>query len=332
MTETTLQNEPTSAVVRYSGLRINYAPPEQRQDLWRERLENIQYLLPHLQDALSEPYFADDSIVDLPFDEIVRHGLQNGELFGCLYDGEVVGFVLLRDIRPGRDAWIEAYTTPAFRGKHPCGRQIREILEYAFAPFNPEQTNSQKRAPLGLGLRKIKACISDANTPAAMALKRLGFITFGWSHVDALFKGSLTGTILLEKFNPLLFPQVNPDVRWRQQAQSTRIHSSAPVSERPAVHQFRPGELGVRELRTTGVESEPTTRRRSRKAVSSARKGSRQLQRGDTESLRAVVESAIESDGRLQRGASGEALPPDARDAPISSGRERAPGKRARRK
>lgn len=223
--------------IRYSGLRINYMPPHEQEAAWQQRLTDVQWLLPYLKDALTEPYFADDAILDMKFEDIVRYGMQSGELFGCMHGQEVVGFVLLRDIRPNRDAWIEAYTTPAYRGKFPCGTLLRQILEYAFSPWNPELTNSQKYAPKGLGLRKLKAATSDRNDAAVRAMKRLGFFCAGWSLMDALFKGKTTDIILLEKFNPLYIPRQQQDV-WKRRliSETPSIHPTAPVSERADLH------------------------------------------------------------------------------------------------
>jgi len=197
---------------RYSGYRISLLHEGQQKEAWTKRLEDIQWILPLLQDAMREKYFTDDTNLDIPFPEVVRGAMETGELFGCMAEAEdgtrePVGFVLLRDVRPGRDAWMEGYTVPKYRGKYPCAKQLAQILEYCFTPWNPESTPSQMHTPIGLGLRKIKAQFSSENIPAQRTLWRCGFTVSGQSPLDGLFKGTLTDIITVEKINPLYLPK-----------------------------------------------------------------------------------------------------------------------------
>ncbi len=228
--------------IRYSGYRISLLPESQQKEMWTHRLQDIQWLIPTLEAALSETYFCDDSIVDMPFDQMVKAALMCGELFGCVHEvdgaNQVVGFVLLRDVRPGRDAWMEGYVVPEFRGKYPVAKQIREVLSYAFRPWNPEQTRSQQLSPKGLGLRKLKASLSGSNLPAARFLASLGFFSTGVSMMDGLFKGNVTDIIQVEKFNPLYLPKPEPiNVRKPQPENSNPsvVHAPAGIPSSAAV-------------------------------------------------------------------------------------------------
>lgn len=314
-----------SRAIRYSGLRINYMPPHEQETAWTQRLTDVQWLLPYLKEALAEPYFADDAILDMKFEDIVRYGLQSGELFGCMHGEEVVGFVLLRDIRPGRDAWLEAYTTPAYRGKYPCGTIIKQIVEYAFSPWNPELTNSQKYAPKGLGLKKLKAATSDRNDSAVRGLKRLGFFCAGWSLMDALFKGRVTDIILLEKFNPLYIPRQQQDV-WKRRldTQTPGIRSTAPVPECADVSE-RPG------VQQSGELQRPSTERDDAAAsvAVGARSGKRNNRAGR---LRAVAESTERTDGPAEHAGGGIGVSTESGLAADGSGRVGAERKRPGRK
>jgi RimJ/RimL family protein N-acetyltransferase len=249
--------------IRYSGYRISLAPPDQQHDMWVTRLTDINFLLPHIQEALKEPYFVDDSYIDMPFDTLLRAILESGEVFACFdadHTGErtLCGFVLLRDVRPGRDAWLEAYSLPQYRGGYPAGRRhINQIMEYCFAPWNPEQLPSQKLSPKGLGLRKLKASVSAMNTPACTALKRMGFVACGFSPADGLFKGQLTDIITVEKINPALLPKEPHYAQRRGEAASgteSDTSTAVPVGtsmERPE----RESEGGTdRQLRAAGSE------------------------------------------------------------------------------
>jgi RimJ/RimL family protein N-acetyltransferase len=252
------------APIRYSGYRISLLPPEVQRDAWVNRLSDIQPLLPYLQEALSEHYFADDSLLDIPFDQLVRGFMESGELFACVVETdaggqELVGLALLRDVRPGRDAWIEAWTVPKYRGKYPCGKQFQQILDYCFAPWNPELYPSQKVAPKGLGLRKLKAQFSAANRAAEVALWRNGFFMTGRSPGDGLFKGTLTDIITVEKINPSLLPKEPPNVwKGREAPSSTTDDTGASLSvstgvERPVLE---PKGRRSRPVRAASVERE----------------------------------------------------------------------------
>lgn len=319
------------SIIRYSGLRINYLnSPAEKQEAWRMRLEDIQWLLPHLENALRERYFADDCVVDLPFNEIVRLALENGELFAVVTEEkQLIGFALLRDIRPARDAWIEGYVAPEFRlkglkGYKACREAMQEIIDYAFTPWNPEQTNSQKYTDKGLGLKKVKASISGENVPASRALARLGFFATGISYMDALFKGRVTDIIFLEKFNPLYLPRAE-DVRQRRRRQEAQLDSTTSVSECAPVSERGPGGEQLQQLRSERGERKPSRRKRPRGEES---EGFEQQRGGEADPLLAVVEPSEQPDGRAEYGERGEVLPANAGVAAPGVRRQRVVRKR----
>lgn len=294
------------APIRFSGLRISLLPtPEQQRDEWIARLNDVQWLLPALQQALAEPFFADDYIVDMPFDEVVKSSMQGGELFGCVHDEKVVGFVLLRNIKPGRDAWIEAYTAPEFRGKYPCSRQIRQILDYAFRPWNPETTRSQQLFPRGLGLQKIKAAVSAANTSAHAALWRLGFNVIGRSPADGLFKGKYTDIILVEKINPALLPQEGMQDVWKRRRKQGSGTNTPELRGASSVHASAPVHLA------TGLDGDvPERGSASGEQRTGGGQRSRKRNIAGLEQLRVgVVEPEGQPDGRAKRSEGGKHVP-----------------------
>lgn len=299
------------APIRYSGYRISLLPEAQQRAAWEQRLTDIQWVLPHLHDALAEPFFTDDSVVDLPFDMLVRLAMEGGELFGCTHereDGTIVpvGFVLLRDIRPGRDAWMEGYTVPEFRGKYPCSKQLRQIMDYAFRPWNPELTQSQKLTPKGLGLIKLKANVSVANRAAQMALWRCGFQTTGISPRDGLFKGQVTDIITVEKFNPLYLPQGNNNVRKQESREATStadVRGTTGIQSSAAV---QAAELRPEGERPEQVRSEGPERERDSGVGSRRRSGKRPKQLRERVAQPQGIANIIE-----EHGGSSEQLPSD---------------------
>jgi hypothetical protein len=89
--------------VRFSGYRISLLPQEMQEPTWRQRLTDIQFILPVIQESMREQYFIDDSYIDIPFEQLVRIIMESGEMFACFADEErteVCGFVLLRDHTP----------------------------------------------------------------------------------------------------------------------------------------------------------------------------------------------------------------------------------------
>lgn len=308
--------------IRYSGYRINLLPEEQQRATWEARLKDIQPWLPYIQQALAEPFFADDYYLDMPFDELIKQIMTTGELFGCVHNDEVVAFVILRDIRPGRDAWLEGWVAPEFRGKYPCAKQMAQIMDYAFRPWNPELTNSQKMSPKGLGLRKIKASCSNHNRPAALALARLGFMPTGMSLMDGLFKGTLTDILTVEKFNPIYLPKREPqeDV-WRQRGRreasaGTTLHTGTGVHSRPAVEDdSRPDQEPTERLYSPGVVGKGYSRRGSRRT------------RSNPDGLGAVALSETRTDGPREHAEGAEPLHEDSGES-----RARATGVKPSRK
>lgn len=280
-------------------------PQEVQEPTWRQRLTDVQYLLSVIQESMKEQYFIDDSYIDIPFDQLVRIIMESGEMFACFADeecrerSEVSAFVLLRDIRPGRDAWIEAYSLPQYRGHYPAGRRhLNQILEYCFAPWNPEQLPSQKLSPKGLGLRKLKAQVSAMNTPACQALKRAGFMATGISPADGLFKGQLTDIITVEKMNPILLPREPLYAQRSLETSSATVADTSRVVHASAVVAERSG--GDSDLRTERSASD--------ERASGDSLGAREGERREggipgLEQLRErVAESEVESDGRNERG------------------------------
>src|ERR1700722_10257574 len=98
-----MPEESFQSPIRYSGYRISLLPEAHQEDTWKARLNDIKPWIPYIQAAMEETFFADDSVIDMPFDVILRNIMTTGELFGCVHDGAVVGFVILRNMRPGRD-------------------------------------------------------------------------------------------------------------------------------------------------------------------------------------------------------------------------------------
>lgn len=321
--------------IRYSGYRINLLPQEQQRDVWEARLRDIQPWLPYIQEALEEPLFADDYIYDMPFDQLIKQMLLSGELFGCVHEDKVVAFVVLRDIKPGREAWLEGWVHPAFRGKYPCAKQMNQIIEYAFRPWNPEQTPSQRLAPRGLGLRKLKSAFSGFNAPAGRALKRLGFHAIGVSMMDGLFKGRVTDIILVEKFNQLYLPRVNNAASARQELPPIReqrnerakanptgssVHTGSSIPERAELpNDPEPDEQPAELVHTPG----PKRGKHSRRGTGSRRAGA------NPDELGAVAEPPERSNGRGEHGASGELLQADPIESGDSSNRVKSRRKRA---
>lgn len=320
--------------IRYSGYRISLLPEQQQRATWEARLGDIQWLLPMVKEALKEPFFLDDALLNQTFEEIIKGAMLTGELFGCVHgegaDRKVVGFVLLQDVRPGRDAVISAWAHPEFRSSYTLYRLIKRIMDYAFRPWNPERTEAEKQAPRGLGLRKLKANISGENLSAAKALRCLGFLTFGVSLMDGLFKGRVTDIILLEKFNPAILPKQEPaNARKLSQGAdpahlhpATGIPSAAELPASTSVHAAEPSGEPVRTVRAASGGESAGGGERAR-----ARRESRLKQ------LRQRVDEPKEQSDRPELDAgSPELLPANAGDAADGSRRVSTKRKRSTRK
>lgn len=227
------------AAIRHSGYRINQLPPDKQVFANKKNMENLKILFPFIKQALAEPFYADDYMKDADPEKLLASLMPTSELFQCVHDhpteGRVlVGIAILKGIVPNREAYFDAWTHPAFRGKYPCSRLLQDIFDYAFRPWNPERTDEEKKQPRGLGLMKIKCQTSAANRPAIRALQRLGFKQVGLSPCDGLFQGQWTDVILVEKPNPGIFDAIPPEEL--EHGKRSETPSSADVRSTPAVH------------------------------------------------------------------------------------------------
>ena len=172
---------------------------------------SLQQLTPLYALAAQDPYFLDDGIRDGDPLQLLLYVLQRGEFFLCLTADKkrVIGFAILRDIVHCRSAHLEAWAHPDFRGPHGkplMDAHFKEIIEYAFEPW-----------PKGLGLQKIKAEVSDANTPCLITCHRLGFEAVGRSQLDQFHNGVAYDSVLLELLNPAVFKPVAESINGFEQ-------------------------------------------------------------------------------------------------------------------
>lgn len=199
--------------VKYSALKV---APEKRPYKLASLSQSLESLYAA---AMQEEFFIDDFYKQANPRNVLSGALMNGEFFLSKSDGDVVGFLLLRGILPGRHAFMEAYALPKYRG--PEGKEIiyacfKEVVDYAFSET-------------GLGLKKIKAEICQSNLPALVTCEALGFLPIGMSPLDQFHLGAPYDTVLLELLNPDYFglePETLNNGREQQSTIGAAIHAA----------------------------------------------------------------------------------------------------------
>jgi RimJ/RimL family protein N-acetyltransferase len=242
---------------RFSGYRIRFEEPAKQVWAWGNLKHSVQQLVPIFQAALQEPFFVDDNLRQSDPLGLIMFALRDGEIFACFADDELVGICSFRDIKHERSAIYDGWATPAMRArenKDKVHTLFREMMDYAFNDFGAG----------GLGLKKVKCDIAEANIPALVTTQALGFQQVGTSPLDAFHNGELHDSVLLELLNPKFFGSAVEDIKpdefrrgIEQASTGTTIHTdeggasirsatgserdSAASDEREADH--NPGEL-----------------------------------------------------------------------------------------
>ena len=187
----------TETLRMFSGFRIHLAPEAERPKLWAKLADEIGQgpYLEIMATIMDEPYYVDDMMRELSAGQLLSHAIEQGEFLAHFLGDEPVGVSILRDIVAGRDATLEAWVFPKFRGSYCVFNAARQLIKYAFSAFEAG----------GLQLRKIKAQVSANNPSAIKAVDRLGFKLVGISPADGLFTGQYTDMLLLELPSPVYF-------------------------------------------------------------------------------------------------------------------------------
>jgi RimJ/RimL family protein N-acetyltransferase len=217
-------------IVNFSGFRLGALSPEQRVYAGQELIKRVLPFAPVIAAATMEPYFLDDIFRVNTAENLLLSGIQHGEIFICTENDQVIAFMMLSDILHERSATFEGWAHRDYRQDYTHRKVLyklgKEVIEYAFRPYGAIKDGG------GLGLKKLKARIAEANTPSLKAARAYGFKQVGRSPADGLYQGIPVDTILLELLNPAFFGLAAPEVltsEVEQAASAPHVHAAAAV-------------------------------------------------------------------------------------------------------
>jgi RimJ/RimL family protein N-acetyltransferase len=241
-------------LVRFSGHRLQRdlqekkLTQEQMAYKWASLRFEVQKYVPLLQ-GLDIGYYLDDGDKQTPPFELLMAKLQNGEVYFIYSKQEFVGIAAITDIMWDRNAYIEGFAHPNFRGKHEVGAAIGELITYSFNEYGDG----------GLGLKKLKALVVAENIAGMKKAAKVGFKPAGILRGENLHLGVPHDVVLLELLNPKYFAV---DTKVLTDARSTetpsvshdKLHDSAAVGpgagEYPAGDDANPDRAGGSSIRT----------------------------------------------------------------------------------